>query len=420
MRSLGSKSAEVRIAFLGESLTQWTGGVDFLRLCISGLASATSNGGWDLLLPKATIMQRTASAASSIKRQLFSFVTKRKAPQPAPVSLAELQDAMNYTEGTVEIIRYRSSRAGLIGALSRRKSEVLYPCQLSLGKKFPIPWIGYIPDFQHRRLPDFFGKKECVLRDRIFSGVLTDTCAVVVNAKAVVDDIEKFYPNHQAKVFALPFCPPISPSLSHDSADFARRYNLPGKYFLISNQFWIHKSHETAFDALRLVRDAGPDVHILCTGNTTDYRWPGHFNKLKSWVVKNELQKNIRFLGIIPKGDQLAIMRQSVALIQPTLFEGGPGGGAVYDAVSTCTPAIVSDIDVNREIDIGVIEFFRAGSAEDLAEKMLKVLHDPPIRMSRNEVLEILSRRRLEFGIQLLEAARFARDSWMPFAEVRK
>ena len=139
MRSLGSKSAEVRIAFLGESLTQWTGGVDFLRLCISGLASATSNGGWDLLLPKATIMQRTASAASSIKRQLFSFVTKRKAPQPAPVSLAELQDAMNYTEGTVEIIRYRSSRAGLIGALSRRKSEVLYPCQLSLGKKFPFP-----------------------------------------------------------------------------------------------------------------------------------------------------------------------------------------------------------------------------------------------------------------------------------------
>ncbi|MHB1857539.1 MAG: glycosyltransferase, partial [Acidobacteriaceae bacterium] len=141
-------------------------------------------------------------------------------------------------------------------------------------------------------------------------------------------------------------------------------------------------------------------------------------NKLRTWIAKNHLDKNIRFLGIVPKGDQLAIMRQSVALIQPTLFEGGPGGGAIYDAVSTCTPGIVSDIDVNREIDIGVIDFFCAGSAEDLATKMLKFLNDPPARMGRDEALEILTQRRREFGARLLEVADFARDSRVPITEV--
>ncbi|MGB8481132.1 MAG: glycosyltransferase [Acidobacteriaceae bacterium] len=420
MPNLTSEGNEVRIAFLGESLIGWTGGVDFLRLCISGLSSTVSVGEWDVLIPKHTLTQRMRSVAGSIKRQLLALTTKGEKSRYSPVSIAELQDAMNHIEGTVEIIPYRNSRAGLIRVLSRRKSEVLFPCQLSLGRKFPVAWVGYIPDLQHKRLPHFFSRSECLLRDRLFSKVLADACAIVVNARTVVDDIEEFYPNHQARLFALPFCPPINPVFSDESVDVGRTDNLPDKYFLISNQFWIHKSYETAFAALRLVQDAGRDVHILCTGNTTDYRWPGYFDKLKTWIAKNHLQEKVRFLGVVPKRDQLAMMRQSVALIQPTLFEGGPGGGAVYDAVSTCTPAIVSDIDVNREIDIGVIEFFRAGSAEDLAKKMLEFLNDPPIRMGKIEALEILSQRRREFGARLLDVANFARDSRVPIAEVRK
>src|SRR3989338_5419462 len=41
--------------------------------------------------------------------------------------------------------------------LSRRlKLDVIFPTQVNLGDRFPLPWIGWIPDFQHKRLPDFF------------------------------------------------------------------------------------------------------------------------------------------------------------------------------------------------------------------------------------------------------------------------
>lgn len=78
------------------------------------------------------------------------------------------------------------------------------------------------------------------------------------------------------------------------------------------------------------------------------------------------IDQKVRILGLIPKVDQIALMRGSLALIQPTLFEGGPGGGAVYDAVGLGVPCIVSDIDVNREIDEDAVCFFKTGDADDL------------------------------------------------------
>ena len=116
----------------------------------------------------------------------------------------------------------------------------------------------------------------------------------------------------------------------------------------------------------------------------------------------------IRFLGYIPKDDQLAIMRGAVAVVQPTLFEGGPGGGAVYDAVSSGTPSIVSDIVVNLEIDLGVVRFFKAGSPKDLAEKMADAMVNPPIRPSKSETLMQLTKRQQELGRVLLDASRLA------------
>jgi len=157
------------------------------------------------------------------------------------------------------------------------------------------------------------------------------------------------------------------------------------------------------FMALRLVRDAGHDVGLVCTGNTFDYRWPEHFNNLEGIIEKNNLRDYIHILGIVPKCDQLAIMHESLAVVQPTLFEGGPGGGAVYDAISINKPSIVSDIPVNREIDIGVVRFFAAGSVEDLAEKMVGMLIAPPQMPSREETLARLAMRQQELGRLLLD-----------------
>jgi glycosyltransferase involved in cell wall biosynthesis len=103
-------------------------------------------------------------------------------------------------------------------------------------------------------------------------------------------------------------------------------------------------------------------------------------------------------------------MRRAVAVIQPTWFEGGPGGGAVYDAVSTGTPAILSDIPVNREVETDGrrIRFFRAGSAGDLAEQMRAALERRPQPLAREELCRQSEARAERLGSRLLEAIRYA------------
>lgn len=39
------------------------------------------------------------------------------------------------------------------------------------------------------------------------------------------------------------------------------------------------------------------------------------------------IESKIKILGHIPKLEQIELIKNCIAVIQPTLFEGGPGGG---------------------------------------------------------------------------------------------
>lgn len=398
-----TRSTVPRIALLADSLAYWTGGVDFLRFCVSALNSVSPETCWPVLLPlKSKKKVLVALVKSGVKK-----LAGMKKISLARIPSNELIGTLTSSGARVASVEYRDSLPGLAGAMRSCGAEMLFPCDKSLGRSFPCPWIGYIPDLQHKRLPHWFSERERLMRDKLFSKLLAEASAVVVNAATVIRDIEEFYPHHKARLFALPFCPPANLIRFSELSgiEVRTKYGLPAQYFMVSNQFWIHKSHETAFIALRQVRDAGHDVHLVCTGNTFDYRWPDHFNYLQGIIERNNLRSHIHILGMISKSDQLAIMHESIAVIQPTLFEGGPGGGAVYDAVSIGVPSIVSDIQVNREIDIGIVRFFTAGSAESLAMRMIEIIMNPPQIPSEENIFSQLSNRQREFGKCLLNVA---------------
>ncbi len=399
------RTAPPKIAFLADGFINWTGGVDFLRQCIGGIGSVLPDRTWPVLMPTATARKRMFSAAVTTKRWLWSLAGEKPA-MDAVVPVGQVRDAIISTGFGIEMLSYHANPKGLERALREIDAQVVLPCYSSPGPRFPLKWIAYYADLQHKRLPGNFTMRERLKRDWELGTLLAEASAVIVPSRSVVRDIKEFYPKCTATLFGLPFCPLANPDFLADIPDNELRpYELPQKFFIISNQFWVHKSHQTAFDALDLVRKAGfADVHIFCTGNTYDFRAPGHFELLKAGVAQAGLADRIHFLGIVPKRHQLAIMRRSVALLQPTLFEGAPGGLATCDAVSTATPAIVSDIDVNREVDLGVIEFFRAGSAEDLAEKMLAALKNPHVRLSAEATLLMLRQRQQELGKMLLDA----------------
>jgi glycosyltransferase involved in cell wall biosynthesis len=274
-------------------------------------------------------------------------------------------------------------------------------------------WVGYIFDFQHRHLPQLFCAADRDARDARFAALAKSATHVVVNSRAVADDCRRFLGEGGATFVPLPFGAAPAPDWFGDEPERLAKYALPPRYFLVSNQFWTHKNHRVVFEALHKLAQApeAPDAAVVCTGSIVDARDQGYFPSLRRFLDDSGLAGRVRILDHIAKRDQIEIMKGALAVIQPTLFEGGPGGGAVYDAVSLGVPALVSDLPVNREIDgLGfALRFFPPTDATALAGLMLDALRGPaPARKDAATLLAEGRERWRAVGKVLVETLRKA------------
>lgn len=391
-----------RLGLLAHGFASWGGGLDFLRGIATGLRHADTRVELHVLAPLRgpLVMARNLRDAANGLLGRPNMAAHRPMP-------AHLERALAGTGAILHMIDI-GPRA-LARATSRLRLDALLPA-IAPQPSASTPWVGYVFDFQHKHLPQFFSDEERAKRDHEFGRMLNSASAVIVNARDVVKDIEHYYPQRHAKIFAMPFSPaPSGDSFSVDPPDALARYQVRGSYFIVCNQFWKHKDHGTAFKAFAALSKRHPELQLICTGATSDHRFPGHFDELMREAAKDGVADRILTLGLIAKQDQLALLRGAVALVQPTLFEGGPGGGAVYDAVAVGQRSIVSDISVNTEIDEPTITFFEAGNAASLAERMEEALAEtPPPAADPAHLIALGIERRRACGRVLLDAVRCA------------
>ena len=342
-----------RVALLPEHFN-WGGGFDFLRHILNGLSSISVQYQLEV-----SLAVRSDLAESESYLQFRDYLS-----QSSCLSLTTFV--------------YQSVHTDLTLLLSKHQIDIVLPVNADLGANFPVPWVSYIPDFQHKYLFSNFTEHECFTRETAFAARLRDCKTMLVNAEAVKADILKFYPwVNDKRIFVLPFSPhPLAEWFDLNPVPVQEKYAIGSRYFILCNQFWLHKDHRTAFKAFAAL--AQQDLQLVCTGATADYRSPGYLNELLQLADELGIRKQLVLLGHIPKRDQIALVRGALALIQPTLFEGGPGGGAVYDAVSVGVPVVLSDIKVNREVDAEELIFFKAGDAAELRTALQAWLNPNP------------------------------------------
>ena len=399
----------MRVGILGDSFMTWGGGIDFLRSVASSLRLADKTIELHMLLPTYGPRLAARNALRSTYHGARALLG-HKVAVPQRMDASHTAELASGVESGLTLHAIDWGAAAIARAGRKLSLDVVMPAITPLPSGFPIPWVGYVFDFQHRYIPALFSPNERVQRDRQFAAMLASARAVIVNSRSVAADIARFHPKAQARVFSLPFsaAPQATWLLPGESA--APRYGIHRPYFIVCNQFWKHKDHATVIAAFAQVAATHPEVGLVCTGATDDYRDPGHYPSLQAVIARNGLSDRVHILGMVPKADQIALMKGAVALIQATLFEGGPGGGAVYDAVSLGLHCLVSDIDVNRELDEPEIEFFPVGNAAALAESMRGILRRPAGAVPGVELLLARGRaRRAACGAQLLASIAYVR-----------
>jgi glycosyltransferase involved in cell wall biosynthesis len=380
-----------KIGVLGHVFTGWGGGIDFLRLMLSYLDEVELNDksfSKIIILPRDDVLVQIKNATYPFRKFIKKVKEGKKLSwekQPR-FSASYLENTFTEYAKKNEIIFSGSFYKSQLKAAINSGADIVFPCIVPPPIDFKLPWVGYLADFQHHHIPSFFSNKEISHRNIEFSRMLNSAKHIIVYGKTVIKDAELFYPGYTAKLHALPFTPCPEERWLLSNLDVRGLYGLKVPYFIISNQFWRHKDHTTAIRAFGEYCANGGEAQLVCTGGQWDYRFPGYFDDIKILISDLGLVNRVKMLGHISKEHQISLLKNAIALVQPTLSEGAPGGGSCFDAISLGTPVICTDIPINLEMNSGNVTFFRAGNYMHLAEMMLS----KRIRDYKRETIEAL------------------------------
>ncbi|MBL0104495.1 MAG: glycosyltransferase [Bacteroidetes bacterium] len=236
------------------------------------------------------------------------------------------------------------------------------------------------PDFQEMYFPDFVSEAELNYVKEVLNNTRKHPeYTLVFSSEDSLNDFKKFFSPFSNLVSVLRFVS-IIPTLPATSADEIRqKYSLPEKYFFVANQFWPHKNHKLVLQALATVKKHYPNCCIAFSGKQSSYRDGDYFSNLQKFIAENSLEENVKFLGFIPRTDQLLLMKYAQAVIQPSLFEGW--STVIEDCKALGQFVIASDLAVNIEQSDRNILFFPRNEESKLAEGIQQVLEN---KISRN------------------------------------
>ena len=234
-----------------------------------------------------------------------------------------------------------------------------------------IPCLPWIPDFQSQRHPEYFPSWVVDVERRRAQDWLSGGGGLVVSSLAARDDAVALFGADPAQLHVMRFAPCLDGDAvsSPDLRDAVlARHGISRSYFFLPNQYWQHKNHGVVVTALLRLRDDGHDVPlVISTGKTLDPRKPGYFSEFEGRVRAAGLQDDYRVLGVIERQDMLVLLAHSVAVINPSRFEGW--SSSVEEAKAFGKPLLVSDIPVHREQVAGrtAAELFGLDDAAALA-----------------------------------------------------
>ena len=99
-------------------------------------------------------------------------------------------------------------------------------------------------------------------------------------------------------------------------------------------------------------------------------RGSGYAAELHQFVTTHRLEKTIRVLGLLPRHEQVQLMRAAAAIVQPSFFEGW--SAVLEECRSLGKQIFASDIPMHREQETASVRLFDPSSATALVDLLAR------------------------------------------------
>ncbi|MGA0560029.1 glycosyltransferase family 4 protein [Larkinella sp. VNQ87] len=268
----------------------------------------------------------------------------------------------------------------------QNRVDLVFPANEVVQRSVPFRQISWIPDFQHLHLPQYFTAYQLSKRRQDFGRIMQRSDRVIVSNQSSYDDAVRLYPMVADKFVILNFTMYLGENWQRPEVTaFTEKYELPDKYLLFPSQFWKHKNHLRLLEALHRVRQAGlTDLVLVCTGHPHDPRHPAYTAEVQAFLDRYQLRPAVRLLGLLPRTDQVQLMRGAAAIVQPSLFEGW--SALLEDCRSLGKTVLASDIPMHCEQQTEQTFLFDPYSVRAIADCLLE--HWPRLRPGPHLVAE--------------------------------
>ncbi len=334
---------------------KWIGGTYYLLNLVHALHTLS-----DEKKPMITVIGKSKSDFEFIQKEtLYPYLSYEKNKSGKPL-----------WEKAINAFSLRALKKKWIDPYLEDKFDLLFP---SVGGSHYLRYIDdnkkvdWIPDFQEAHLPHLYKTSEIVIEKQrqIYKAYMSKR--MVLSSQDAANDFRSLYPFSETKISVIPFAV-THPDISEVSFEkIKEKYGINRPYFYAPNQFWQHKNHQVIIDAVDMLvnQQKRQDILVLFSGKEWDFRNPDYTVNLKKQVEQLGLQNNIKFSGFLERTEQLKIMENALAVIQPSLFEGW--STVIEDAKALNKYIIASNLPIHREQLQINCSFFDPQSATDLS-----------------------------------------------------
>ncbi len=271
-------------------------------------------------------------------------------------------------ETTLRRLTGKHRKTELEASAATHRVDVVLPL---LNLRTPLPntaTIGWIPDFQYRRCPEFSPEAERQHHESIAVNLTNHATRILLSSRDALADLAAALPSAQARSRAIPFPSLFAFEPPTATENAAAIYQLPEKFLLVANQFWAHKNHAVLVDAAVRLRELGCAATFVCTGLPLDHRSPSNqpLSDLLQAIARAGVGAHVRLLGQVPFPHLVDLLRRAATIVQPSRSEGW--STTVQDALALGRPVLCSDLPVHAEQAPHALGFFAPDDAAALAQ----------------------------------------------------
>jgi len=243
-----------------------------------------------------------------------------------------------------------------------------------------LPYITIVWDLQHRLqpwFPEVSNNGEWLKRENIISTHLQRSTFIITGTKVGQNELSLFYGIPKERIRILPHPTPgfvLEPKIQNTKEYIRHKFGIDRKFLFYPAQFWPHKNHANALEALKIVKNKIQEPLMLVFAGSDK----GNLSYIKQMSHDLGLSNDVIFLGFINREDIIKLYQNASALLYPSFF--GPENLPPLEAFALKCPVLASRVSGSDEQLKDAAFLFNPEDPDDIAMAIIALLQNPQLK----------------------------------------